>query len=458
MTIAIYFTKIDHVNKRYQWNYHYGFDARLTSSTTFPAAGPRLLFQQSQLDNAILRTNNATFFGAAQITQGFRIMPQLGTTLISIPFGGIIGGILYPFGVSFLLPIFAITLVQEKESRILVMMKMNGVKSFAYYLSHYITFYTLYALSTLAFLISGGIGKLTFFTLTEKPVLALMFFIWGHNQISLAFFFSTLFNKSRLALVSVFLIVLCSVVISLATDTIFTGAAPSAYFIWPPFAFYRALTLVNKASYLTTLTPYTMKIINSGDEVQTCLSFMAVEIFVFLFLAWYLDAVFPTEFGLQKPWHFIFSEPRQLYQSYRSRKINGVDHHSEATMAMAIKVDESETRHEDEDVKEERNRVLQTNLDEKQYPLIMKNMRKVYAGRGGAGPKLAVKDVTLAIEKNTIFGLLGPNGAGKSTLISILTGLYSASTGEAQIAGLDLTMEGVYRKIGICPQVFLSLT
>jgi ABC-type Na+ transport system ATPase subunit NatA len=37
-------------------------------------------------------------------------------------------------------------------------------------------------------------------------------------------------------------------------------------------------------------------------------------------------------------------------------------------------------------------------------------MRKVYAGRGGAGPKLAVKDVTLAVEEGIVFGLLGPNG------------------------------------------------
>ena len=88
------------------------------------------------------------------------------------------------------------------------------------------------------------------------------------------------------------------------------------------------------------------------------------------------------------------------------------------------------------------------------YPLIMKNMRKLYAGRGGVGPKLAVKDVTLAVEKNTVFGLLGPNGAGKTTLISILTGVYEASTGQATLAGFNIkTQTGqVYTNIGICPQ------
>jgi len=38
----------------------------------------------------------------------------------------------------------------------------------------------------------------------------------------------------------------------------------------------------------------------------------------------------------------------------------------------------------------------------------MKNMRKVYRRRGGAGPKLAVKDVTFAVEKGITFALLIP--------------------------------------------------
>ena len=251
---GIYFRKIDHAAKKYAWNYNFGSDVRLTSSSNFPAAGARLLLQQTLLDNTVLRMSDPTKLGSASITHGFRLMPQVDNSAISIPFGGIIGNILYPFGVSFLLPIFAIVLVQEKEYRILIMMKMNGMKEFAYYMSHYVVFYILYAVSTIVFLISGTVGKLTLFTLTERPLLLLLFFLWGHNQISLSFFFSTLFNKSRLALVVVFLIVLCSVIISLVTSNLFDGTqAPYAYFIWPPFAFYRALNLLNQASYQSYL-------------------------------------------------------------------------------------------------------------------------------------------------------------------------------------------------------------
>ena len=120
---------------------------------------------------------------------------------------------------------------------------------------------------------------------------------------------------------------------------------------------------------------------------------------------------------------------------------------------MNITIDDAELKMEDSDVKAERVRVLNRENDPNS-PLIMRHMRKMYPGRGGLGPKLAVKDVTLAVEEGVIFGLLGPNGAGKTTLISILTGLYEASSGDATLAGFNIKSESefVYRTIGVCPQ------
>ena len=33
----------------------------------------------------------------------------------------------------------------------------------------------------------------------------------------------------------------------------------------------------------------------------------------------------------------------------------------------------------------------------------------------------AVKDLTMSVRKNSVYGLLGPNGAGKSTLLKMIT-------------------------------------
>ena len=95
---GLYFTKINHANKSYSWNYHVGSDKRLRAIVTWPAPGIRMLTQQVSLHNAILRNSNVSSFGNAQITQGFRIFPQIGNTKLEINVAGPIGVILFPFG------------------------------------------------------------------------------------------------------------------------------------------------------------------------------------------------------------------------------------------------------------------------------------------------------------------------------------------------------------------------
>jgi ABC-2 type transport system ATP-binding protein len=50
--------------------------------------------------------------------------------------------------------------------------------------------------------------------------------------------------------------------------------------------------------------------------------------------------------------------------------------------------------------------------------------------------RVAVDDVTFAIEPGELIGYIGPNGAGKSTTIKMLTGILVPSSGQALVAGL----------------------
>jgi ABC-type multidrug transport system ATPase subunit len=65
-------------------------------------------------------------------------------------------------------------------------------------------------------------------------------------------------------------------------------------------------------------------------------------------------------------------------------------------------------------------------------------MRKVYPGFGGRKPKIANKSISLKVHNGEIFGLLGPNGAGKTTLISMLTGMFKPTSGNAWMSGYDI--------------------
>lgn len=81
--------------------------------------------------------------------------------------------------------------------------------------------------------------------------------------------------------------------------------------------------------------------------------------------------------------------------------------------------------------------------------LKLKNLVKIYDN----GFK-AVDDLSLSMYKDQIFALLGPNGAGKTTTISMITGLYEATQGSAEIYGINIfeEMDRVREILGVCPQ------
>ncbi|MBP1863581.1 ABC-2 type transport system ATP-binding protein [Clostridium tetanomorphum] len=41
-----------------------------------------------------------------------------------------------------------------------------------------------------------------------------------------------------------------------------------------------------------------------------------------------------------------------------------------------------------------------------------------------------IKDLSMSVKKNSVYGLLGPNGAGKSTLLKMITGIIRPTSGE----------------------------
>src|ERR1044072_7801711 len=80
--------------------------------------------------------------------------------------------------------------------------------------------------------------------------------------------------------------------------------------------------------------------------------------------------------------------------------------------------------------------------------LNVQNLQKKY------GDFPAVKGVSFNIEEGEIFSLLGPNGAGKTTTISMLSTLFSPTSGDAIIGGHSITKEPMAVKgaIGVVPQ------
>jgi ABC-2 type transport system ATP-binding protein len=80
--------------------------------------------------------------------------------------------------------------------------------------------------------------------------------------------------------------------------------------------------------------------------------------------------------------------------------------------------------------------------------ILVENLSKQY------GQQKALDAISFAVGKGEILGLLGPNGAGKSTTMKILTCYLSASSGKAEVCGMDVNKHPleVKARIGYLPE------
>jgi ABC-2 type transport system ATP-binding protein len=79
------------------------------------------------------------------------------------------------------------------------------------------------------------------------------------------------------------------------------------------------------------------------------------------------------------------------------------------------------------------------------------------------GTTLALDALDLAVEPGEVYGYLGPNGSGKTTTIRLLLGLHRATSGRAELFGVDAWREPVqaHRRVAYVagePYLWPSLT
>jgi D-methionine transport system ATP-binding protein len=74
-----------------------------------------------------------------------------------------------------------------------------------------------------------------------------------------------------------------------------------------------------------------------------------------------------------------------------------------------------------------------------QHDLVaLRNVTKIFPGRGPASEVVALKGVSLSVRAGEIYGIIGRSGAGKSTLIRLINGLETPTAGRVEIAQVEL--------------------
>ena len=80
------------------------------------------------------------------------------------------------------------------------------------------------------------------------------------------------------------------------------------------------------------------------------------------------------------------------------------------------------------------------------------NLSKSYGGLFKKNAALVLKDLSLSVPQNSIYGLMGPNGAGKTTFIKALLGILLVDEGEISLFGKSPELALSRKEVSYLPE------
>ncbi|KAM9208962.1 phospholipid-transporting ATPase ABCA3-like [Dugong dugon] len=328
------------------------------------------------------------------------------------------------------------SIVWEKENRLKEYQLMIGLSNWMLWAAYFITFFFLY-------LIVIFFMCMTFFAKIEPvPILQ-------HSDPSLIFIFLLCF-----AIASILFTFMVSTFFNKAFYAVSFGGFLyfATYFPYNIISqSYAKMTLIQKlasclssniAMALGTQLLIKAEADNIGIKWSNILSSTQMDNFVFAYIlgmllfdaflyglvTCYIEAVFPGEYGVPKPWNFF------LLHSYWS---------GEPTERSNERIEFYESL---------QSQYFEAEPADLVAGVQIKHLCKAFQVQNTI--KVAVKNLSLNLFEGQITVLLGQNGAGKSTTLSILSGLYPPTSGEAYINGYAISKDMVHirKSLGLCPQ------
>ncbi|XP_069645366.1 retinal-specific phospholipid-transporting ATPase ABCA4 isoform X5 [Haliaeetus albicilla] len=395
------------------------------------------------------------------------------------------------------------SIVLEKEMRLKEAMKNRGITNGVIWCTWFLDSFVMMAVST--FLLTALVmsGQVLHYS---SPLLFFLFLLtFTTATIMQCFLFSTFFSKANLAAA-------CSGVIY------FTLYLPHIVcFVWQDRMTVNLKILASLVSQVAFgfgteyLSRYEEQGLGlqwgnirtsplEGDEYSFLFSIkmMLFDAFLYGILSWYLDNVFPGDYGLPQPWYFPVQESYWLgSRNPKAEKTATADEKSLESegcvdqKAVEGEKNESRTKKSEEPEKPEEKTDNQREKDGKNKQckhkrekepgeqgkpktdvqdkdeinintffepeptglipgVCIQNLVKIFANR----PKPAIDGMNITFYEGQITAFLGHNGAGKTTTMSILTGLFPPTSGTVLIGGLDIQthMDSIRHRLGMCPQ------
>lgn len=331
-------------------------------------------------------------------------------------------------------------IVQEKEKKLKEYMRMMGLSSWLHWTAWFLLFF-LFLLITVSFMtllfcvkVKKDVAVLTH----SDPSLVLVFLIcFAISSISFSFMVSTFFSKANMA--------------AAVGGCLYFFTYIPYFFVAPRYNWMTlsqkllSCILSNVAMAMGAQLIGKFEAKGTGVQWQDLLSPVNVDddfcfgqvLGMLLFdsvlyglVTWYVEAIFPGQFGVPQPWYFFIMPS---YWCVRPRRVLGKEEDDDPEKALRTEYFEAEPEDLVAGIK-------------------IKHISKVF--RVGNKDRAAIRDLNLNLYEGQITVLLGHNGAGKTTTLSMLTGLFPPTSGRAYINGYEISQDMVQirRSLGLCPQ------
>uniref|UniRef100_A0A670ZVG2 P-type phospholipid transporter n=1 Tax=Pseudonaja textilis TaxID=8673 RepID=A0A670ZVG2_PSETE len=316
-------------------------------------------------------------------------------------------------------------IVYEKEARLKETMKIMGLKNGILWLSWFIS-------SLIPILISAGLltcilKKGNLFPYSDPSVIFVFLSLFGVVTISQCFLISTFFSRANIAAacggIIYFILYLPYVLCEAWQNYIgFSSLLSSVAF---GYGCEYVSLFEEQGIGLQWDSLFETPVEKDSFSLTLSVFMMVLDSLLYGLMTWYIESVFPGQYGIPRPWYFPF-----MKSYWFGEESGGQWLPSHATGSSEICMEEEPSH----------------------LPLgvSIKNLVKVYHD----GKKLAVDGLTLNFYEGQITSFLGHNGAGKTTTMSILTGLFPPTSGTAFILGKDIRSElnTIRKNLGVCPQ------
>ncbi|XP_063003331.1 phospholipid-transporting ATPase ABCA7 [Elgaria multicarinata webbii] len=323
--------------------------------------------------------------------------------------------------------------VHEKEARLKETMKIMGLSSATLWLSWFLSSFIPFLVSASLLVLILKVGDILPYS--DPAVVFLFLATFAVATIAQCFLISTLFSRANLASACGGIIyfsfylpyVLCVAWrdhITFPLRLLVSLLSPVSFgFGCEYFSLYEEQGVGIQWHNLNT-SPV------EGDRYTfaTSIGLLLLDAFLYGLATWYIEGVFPGQYGIPKPWNFPVLKSYWFGES----STDGSPHPIPTNPLSSAEV------------------IVEDPPAHLKVGVSIRNLVKIYH----SSSKIAVNGLSLDFYEGQITSFLGHNGAGKTTTMSILTGLLPPSSGTAYVLGRDICseMDTIRKTMGMCPQ------